>query len=398
MTAVASPPSFHPLPRWNNVDGQGGLNSMSADEVSRMFQPRKVPQRKDSSSSMSSVTSNSTVSSTPSTFSAQPAPSQTNGDVPAANGDQGGWGPRKKAARGLWPPSKAEPTVSAISNARPQPLPTPSSGQSASSTISAMHQPSPILPSQSRIQSQTGQNGSRNAASSNQADPQPILVLLPLTGTFERKHITVPYGPEVLRIGRQTNVKTVPTPVNGFFDSKVLSRQHAEVWASPEGKIMIRDVKSSNGTFVNQYRLSPENRDSDPHQLNEGDTLELGIDIVSEDQKSIVHHKVSARVEFAGVYGSGTNLLDMNFGDMDAGAGNGITSSTNGQQMPRGRGGSQGSAGSNGRVSGSNGMNGNNASAMGPQRQMNTWLNPITIEQVVKKLTVSRMTCYGGLY
>ena len=161
---------------------------------------------------------------------------------------------------------------------------------------------------------------------------------------------------------------------------------------------MIRDVKSSNGTFVNQYRLSPENRDSDPHQLNEGDTLELGIDIVSEDQKSIVHHKVSARVEFAGIYGSGTNILDMNFGDMDAGAGNGITNSTNGQQMPRGRGGSQGSAGSNGRVSGSNGVNGNNASAMGPQRQMNMWLNPITIEQVVKKLTVSRLTFDGGLY
>ena len=364
---------------------------MSADEVSRMFQPRKAPQRKDSSSSMASASSNSTTSSSSSTFSAQPAPSQTNGDAPAVVGEQGGWGPRKKAGRGLWPPSKAEPTVSGISNARPQPLPTPSSGQSAASTISAMHQPSPILPSQSRIQSQPLQNGSRVAASSNQADSHPILVLLPLTGTFERKHISVPYGPEVLRIGRQTNVKTVPTLVNGYFDSKVLSRQHAEVWASSEGKIMIRDVKSSNGTFVNGYRLSPENRESEPHQLNEGDTLELGIDIVSEDQKSIVHHKVSARVEFAGVYGSGTSVYDLNFGDMDAGSGNGIVNSTNNQQLPRGRGSSQGSVGSNGRVSG---PNGNNTSAIGPQRQMNLWLNPITIEQVVKKLTVSQILDY----
>ena len=235
------------------------------------------------------------------------------------------------------------------------------------------------------MQSQQPQNGARVAASSNQSESHPILVLLPLTGTFERKHITVPYGPEVLRIGRQTNVKTLPTPVNGYFDSKVLSRQHAEVWASPEGKIMIRDVKSSNGTFVNGYRLSPENRESEQHPLSEGDTLELGIDIVSEDQKSIVHHKVSARVEFAGVYGSGNNALELNFGDIDSGPGNGIVP----PNSQRGRGSSQGSTGNSGRASGP-GVNGNNANIMGPQRPMNLWLNPITIEQVIKKLTVSR--------
>ena len=148
---------------------------------------------------------------------------------------------------------------------------------------------------------------------------------------------------------------------------------------------MIRDVKSSNGTFVNGYRLSPENRDSEPHALHEGDTLELGIDIVSEDQKSIVHHKVSAKVELAGVYGNGTNILDLNFGEMESASGNSVN--PNGQQI-RGRGGSQGSIGANGRLSGPPSIPGNNANMMGPQRQMNMWLNPITIEQVVKKLTV----------
>lgn len=249
-----------------------------------------------------------------------------------------------------------------------------------------MHQPSPILPSQNRLKPQSQQNGSRAGQQPVQGDPQAILVLLPMTGTFERKHITVPYAPEVLRIGRQTNVKTVPTPVNGYFDSKVLSRQHAEVWATAEGKIMIRDVKSSNGTFVNGYRLSPENRDSEPHALHEGDTLELGIDIVSEDQKSIVHHKVSAKVELAGVYGNGSNILDLNFGEMDSASANGV--GPNGQQL-RGRGGSQGSSGPNGRAPGPQHVAGNNANMVGPQRQMNMWLNPITIEQVVKKLTVS---------
>lgn len=33
-----------------------------------------------------------------------------------------------------------------------------------------------------------------------------------------------------IRIGRQTSQKTSPTAYNGYFDSKVLSRQHAEVW------------------------------------------------------------------------------------------------------------------------------------------------------------------------
>jgi pSer/pThr/pTyr-binding forkhead associated (FHA) protein len=135
-----------------------------------------------------------------------------------------------------------------------------------------------------------------------------------MNGTFERKTISVPFFPDVLRIGRQTNAKTAPTPANGFFDSKVLSRQHAEIYAERNGRIYIRDVKSSNGTFVNGQRLSPENKESEPHELREQDVLELGIDIVSEDQKTIVHHKVAARVEHAGIYTQGTEL---NFGDSD---------------------------------------------------------------------------------
>jgi hypothetical protein len=94
----------------------------------------------------------------------------------------------------------------------------------------------------------------------------------------------------------------MPAPLNGFFDSKVMSRKHAEIWADKNGKIWIRDTKSSNGTFINGQRLSKENRDSDPHELCKRDLLELGIDIVSEDQKTVVQHKVAARVEYVGSY------------------------------------------------------------------------------------------------
>ena len=354
---------------------------MSAEEVTRMFMPRKSAQRTNYTSSTASSSSSSTSA-------APPPETPMNGETPTTNGEQGGWGPRKKAARGLWPSSKAEP-VSGLTTARPQALATPSSGQSAASTMNnAMHQPSPVLPSQNRAQSQPQQNGARVEHAASSLDSPAILALLPMTGTFERKQITVPFFPEVLRIGRQTNAKTVPTAVNGYFDSKVLSRQHAEVWAERTGKIWIRDVKSSNGTFVNGVRLSPENRDSEPHELRETDTLELGIDIVSEDQKSIVHHKVSAKVELAGIYSNQSSLLDI---DLNA---NSTTLNPNlgepmNQQIPqmRGRGGSQGSVGS--RMSGPTGMAGSNANAMGPQRQMNIWMGPITIEQVVKKLNVS---------
>ena len=399
MTAVASPPTLQPLPRWHSADEREGLDSITPEEVTRMFMPRKSAQRTNSSSSMTSNVSTPSTSAS-STSTAQSSAPQTNGnDTAISNGDQGGWGPRKKATRGLWPSSKAEP-VSGLTTARPQVLPTPSSGQSAASTMNnAMHHPSPILPSQSRLQSQPQQNGSRTDQPPNTADPPAILALLPMTGTFERKQIVIPYFPEVLRIGRQTNAKTVPTAVNGYFDSKVLSRQHAEVWAERNGKIWIRDVKSSNGTFVNGNRLSPENRDSDPHELRESDTLELGIDIVSEDQKSIVHHKVSAKVELAGIYPNPPSLLEMELNHNNPNAGNIILGEPMSQQLSqmRGRGGSQGLIGNNGRMSGSSNM-GNNLNMMGPSRQVNMWMGPITIEQAMKKLTVSGTRIFSPRY
>lgn len=54
--------------------------------------------------------------------------------------------------------------------------------------------------------------------------------------TFIPKQIALnPNGAKV-KIGRQTNQKTVPNSLNGYFDSKVLSRAHAEVWTE-DGKV-----------------------------------------------------------------------------------------------------------------------------------------------------------------
>ncbi|KAI5116796.1 hypothetical protein M0805_001798 [Coniferiporia weirii] len=128
----------------------------------------------------------------------------------------------------------------------------------------------------------------------NHTPPFPALYLYPLNDSFVPKHISL-VGNQRVKIGRQTNTKTVPGERNGYFDSKVLSRQHAEVWEE-NSKIFIKDVKSSNGTFINGDRLSAEGVESDQFELKTDDIVEFGIDIVGEDNRTIIHHKVAARV------------------------------------------------------------------------------------------------------
>lgn len=367
MTAVAPPQTLQSIPSrsgWGSANGAVDYSSMV---------PRRTAQRSNSSISLSSQASSTSSTSTISAASAQP-----NGVGPDYNG-------KKRPARSIFPTQqKSDPSVG-ISNPRTQPI-AAATGASATSAMTALHTPSSMLPTQNGAVTQPQTNGMSRQQS--QDGPAAMLWLVPMNGTFERKQITVPFYPDVCRIGRQTNNKTQPQTSNGYFDSKVLSRQHAEIWADrSSGKIWIRDVKSSNGTFVNGQRLSLENKDSDPQELREQDVLELGIDIVSEDQKTVVHHKVAAKVEHAGFYINGP-LMDLNFGDMDSAA-SGLLAGAQEMGM-RGRTGSQGSMGSSrfGSVNGAGGMMG-----YGGQRQP-MWLQTITMDQVVKKINVRRHSPY----
>ena len=401
MTAVASPPSLQSLPRlgWNSSSSShaGGLNSMSAEEVSRIVLPRKGPQRSNSSSSINSAASAASDTSAVTVLSATDGKPKK--EIQATNGgEQEGWAQNKseKYGRSLWSSSSGLASGEAVgsapapvANGRPPSSTASSSAPVAAPAMSALHAPSNVVPSQKPLPVSQMVNGPRVAPAQMAPDPPALLVLLPMNGTFERKQITVPPFPEILRIGRQTNAKTVPTPSNGYFDSKVLSRQHAEIWADRNGKVWIRDVKSSNGTFVNGVRLSPESRDSEPHELRENDMLELGIDIVSEDQKSIVHHKVSAKIEHAGIPSASTNVLDLNFGDIDPSSGNGLIGSMFPQNgHVRGRTGSQ-SSNSSVRTLGPQGIVAGNMNGLGVQKHASAWLSPVSVEQVVKRLTVS---------
>ena len=374
MTAVAPPVTLQSNNRVAWVANGNGFAAMNDEEVRRMLNPgqRKTIQRQ---SSASSIASNSSTASSTSTISGTPA--QTNGTSAA---EPGSWAARKKATRGLWPPGKAEPATG-LSTARAQTANSATSGPSASLAISALH--APMLPPQPMANGTAVTGGMRNQPPS---ELSAVLHLVPINGTFERKIITVPYYPDVLKIGRQTNQKTIPTSSNGYFDSKVLSRQHAEVYADRQGRIFIRDVKSSNGTFVNAVRLSPENKESEPREVREQDVLELGIDIVSEDQKTVVHHKVAAKVEYAGVYGQGQDVI--NFSDLDLGSGGSVGVGSN---QPR-RTGSQGSLNVRGSLSPAMPQQGEGVGLMNQSAQMRNWLNPITSESIVKRLNVGLLT------
>lgn len=97
--------------------------------------------------------------------------------------------------------------------------------------------PSQPLPPTTTTSTPSIPSGS-NAAPSSASNPPlfPALHLTPLNNTFVPKQISLdPPGVKV-KIGRQTNAKTVPNGTNGYFDSKVLSRAHAEVW-SEENKV-----------------------------------------------------------------------------------------------------------------------------------------------------------------
>lgn len=216
--------------------------------------------------------------------------------------------------------------------------------------------------------------------------PTIILCLTPTNATFDKKQLTIPYAPDVIRIGRQTNVKTVPTATNGYFDSKVLSRQHAEIWATPDGRIWIKDIKSSNGTFVNGNRLSPEGLESDPHELLAHDILVLGIDIMSEDQRAIQHHKVSAKIDYAGPPGPNMSIVDMSLGDIDPTSNVGALPLHLSQPLQPMRGRSNSSSS----VSSTKTVQNNQPSLQGPiqQRHSNYWSSPLSIEQVVKCIAV----------
>ncbi|CEP14696.1 hypothetical protein [Parasitella parasitica] len=80
----------------------------------------------------------------------------------------------------------------------------------------------------------------------------------------------------IIRIGRYSERHANLNCMS--FKSKVVSRCHCEVWVENDGKLYIRDTKSSSGTFLNHVRLSPAGSESRPVEIHDGDIVQLGVD------------------------------------------------------------------------------------------------------------------------
>ncbi|CAF1296815.1 unnamed protein product, partial [Adineta steineri] len=89
---------------------------------------------------------------------------------------------------------------------------------------------------------------------------------------------------EQVKVGRAVaRLKALPN--NAIFDCKVLSRQHARLWYE-DGKFLLQDTKSSNGTFVNNERLGKCNEESPPFEIYSDDVVQFGVDVTENNRKT----------------------------------------------------------------------------------------------------------------
>ncbi|CAG8449779.1 15489_t:CDS:2 [Acaulospora morrowiae] len=102
--------------------------------------------------------------------------------------------------------------------------------------------------------------------------------LFPLTDSivFSPKHLTFAPDQEIKvgRVSGSRNQKEAKAE-NGVFNCDVMSREHAMLKES-NGKIMIKDTKSTHGTFVNSVRLGDGSKDSEWKELKHGDVITFG--------------------------------------------------------------------------------------------------------------------------
>lgn len=98
----------------------------------------------------------------------------------------------------------------------------------------------------------------------------------------------------MVKVGRAI-AKCKPQSDNAIFDCKVLSRNHAVIWFE-NGKFFIKDTCSSNGTFINNNRLSPANEDSPGKEIHSNDIIQFGVEVVDSTNK-ITHGCIILRIK-----------------------------------------------------------------------------------------------------
>lgn len=168
--------------------------------------------------------------------------------------------------------------------------------QQPHSQSSLPHSQPQIMISNTNGQVTSLSNGTKTSPTNNNIDlPNRdkiifLVIATSLNETFDRKALTVPEFPNVLKLGRPNSSQKAPNATNGYFDSRVISREHAELYVK-DGRVFIRDCNSSNGTFVNDEKLTTE------RELVMEDVVNLGVDIDNDKNKHQHHRKISLFIE-----------------------------------------------------------------------------------------------------
>merc|ERR1711899_147263 len=121
--------------------------------------------------------------------------------------------------------------------------------------------------------------------------PRATLVCRPNSHPFNDRTLSLDQS---IKIGRSV-ARARPSATNAIFDCKVLSRNHALIWYET-GKFYLQDTKSSNGTFVNNQRLSKGSEESLPREVCSGDILQFGVDVM-ENSRKVTHGCIIATLK-----------------------------------------------------------------------------------------------------
>merc|ERR1711981_424243 len=121
--------------------------------------------------------------------------------------------------------------------------------------------------------------------------PRATLVCRPNSHPFQERNLQLDQS---IKIGRSV-ARARPSATNAIFDCKVLSRNHALLWYET-GKFYLQDTKSSNGTFVNNQRLSKGSEESLPREVCSGDILQFGVDVM-ENSRKVTHGCIIATLK-----------------------------------------------------------------------------------------------------
>ncbi|KAI7780901.1 hypothetical protein LA080_015468 [Diaporthe eres] len=132
-------------------------------------------------------------------------------------------------------------------------------------------------------------------------DEDSVLILLstksPTSITHPERRILLTQSRPTLKIGRSSNRSALgltPTLDNGYFDSPVMSREHAEIEADiPRQVVRIRDAGSMHGTYLNDEPLDTEVA----RPLVVGDEVTFGSSVY-RNQRTFKPATVTVGIEF----------------------------------------------------------------------------------------------------